>query len=226
LATVTLLQLRSRAKSLCDQLTGGFVSDSEWNDYLNAGLDELHGLLVRSGELHEQSSFAFTTAGVEDVALPAAFFLASGVDLQVDSRWREVRPFDWSERNELRNVTTSTGDATRYAIRGGQLKLLPVPPSGLSGTLNYVPVRTPLALDADTYDGRNGWEVYAIVFAAKRALEKGEEDASHLANELARLELRIRTEAATRDGDAPPAVRNIERVQFSPRNILDIDEGW
>lgn len=225
MASVSLATLRTRAKSRCDKANDSFVSDSEWNTWLNAGLDELHGLLVRTGEPYKESSSSFTTSGVETVALPADFFRATGVDLQVSGLWFDLDSFDWDDRNRLRNVPSSTGRESRYCIRGGNLILLPVPPSGLSGRLNYTPQRTQLSGDSDTFDGVNGWEEFAVVHAAKKALEKGEEDASHLQAELLRLQDRIQREAAIRDSEKPP------RVKDSDDGVIDIwaelrPRGW
>lgn len=211
MALVSLSTLRTRAKSLCDKAGDAFVSDSEWTAFLNEGLAELHGLLARVQEGYRETSATLATDGTEDVSLPAGFLRLTGVDVQVSGRWYEARPFDWSERNALRGVTSPTGASTRYCVRGSRLVLLPVPPSGLSVRLNYVPVYTPLAGESDEADCGNGWERYVCIQAAISALQKGEEDATHLERERARLEARIRSEAGGRDSANPPRVRDVSR---------------
>jgi hypothetical protein len=209
MATVTLATLRSRAKSLCDKANDGFVTDSEWNQWINEGADEVHAMLATAGIPYTESTTSSTTSGTEDLALsPSTVLFVTGLELQINGQWKAVKPFHWEERAALRNITDTSGRSTRYCVRGGNLKLLPAPVSGLNYKLSYVPVRAQLVSDSETLDAYNSWQQYACVYAAIRALQKGEEDATHLERELARQADRVRTEASHRDMGAPKAVRD------------------
>jgi hypothetical protein len=212
MATVSRETLRSRAKTLADMATSSFVSDDEWNQFLEDGRSALQGLLARASTPHPmaEEEYDFETDGTENVALPDDMLRATGVDLQVNGRWVEVTPFDWAQRNALRNVATSTGLGTQYALRGGYLKLLPVPPDGTSGRLNYVPGASPLGDDDAAMEGVNGWERYVCLFAAIEALDKEESDTSRLEAKLAKEEERVLREASRRDAENPSATRDVE----------------
>jgi hypothetical protein len=208
MALVPLSVMRSRAKAHADALGDSFLADSEWDDLLNAGLSQLHGLLVRTVEDYATSDLSFVTVTSGEVTLPTGFMKLLGVDLQVGGQWYSLAPFAWSERNSLRNMPSVDGRAARYALRGGKLVLMPAPPSGLTGSLSYTPGFTPLSGDSIPYDGVNGWEEYACLYAAAMAKVKGEEDASTLQAALAREEARVVAEAANRNPSEPGFVRD------------------
>lgn len=80
--TYTLLQLRDLAKDLSDMENSDFLSDAEWNLYINFGLQELYDLLAES---HDQEfllkTYSFATAAPTNTyTLPADFHVLKGVD--------------------------------------------------------------------------------------------------------------------------------------------------
>ena len=80
--TYTLLEYRNLAKDLADMDNSDFVSEAEWNTFINLGLRELHDLLV---EAHDQEFLLKTynfqvTPPTNTYSLPADFHVMKGVD--------------------------------------------------------------------------------------------------------------------------------------------------
>lgn len=203
MASVSLSTLRTRARTAADMTGSTFVSDAELNAFINSAADELYDLLVSKHQDQYTTSSTFNTAsGTEEYSLPADFYKLVGVDLQIDSDWRTLDPFNFRERNYERNRSSFTGvdsDLPRYWLRKDKLHLLPAPSSVLSAKLWYVPTRTQLTLDADTLDGVSGWEEYVVTDAAIRCLIKEESDPSALMARKAELVQRIERAAKSRD---------------------------
>ena len=80
--TYTLLQLRDLAKDLSDMENSDFLSEAEWNLYINFGLQELYDLLAES---HDQEfllkTYSFQLSPPTNTyTLPADFHVMKGVD--------------------------------------------------------------------------------------------------------------------------------------------------
>ena len=86
----------------------------------------------------------------------------------------------------------------------------------------YVPEPPKLAEGADEFDSVtydrvstaffNGYEMYPVIYAAKRCLDKEETDSTHLARDLAQMQARVRRMASARDVGHPEAVQDVEAV--------------
>ena len=182
-ATETLVNMRNRARQRADQVDSTFVPDAELNTYLNTYLAELHDLLVGAyGEDYFTTSATFTTVSgqevyniVTDISVSDMYKLR-GVDIFVTpSHPIALRKFNFLNRN--RGIGPSDriySTDTRYRLIQGNIHLVPAPDSGRTAKLWYVPSFTKLSLDADTFDGINGWEEYAVLKAARRMLVKEE----------------------------------------------------
>lgn len=180
-----------------------FVTDTEVTEFVNSAADELYDLLVGKHQDQHTMSSAFTTvAGTEEYALPTDFYKLVGVDLQIDSEWRTLDPFNLRERNNERNRGSFSGvdlDLPRYWLRKDKLTLLPAPSSALSGKIWYVPTRTQLVSTTDTLDGVSGWEEVVVVDTAIRCLIKEESDPSALMARKQELVQRIERASQRRD---------------------------
>lgn len=193
----TLLQLRDRCKEESDNVGQSFVSDAEWNKYINASYSELYGLLVQaySNDYYVQSpssGYTFTTDGVNQFfALPADFFKLLGVDVQVSSpqQWVSLKPFAFSDRNSL-SVFNS-----------------PIPMAGQTVRVFYIPTLTALSADGDnTVSLLNGWDEYIVIDAAIKALGKEESDVQLLMMRKKLLTDRLEIEAQNRDAASPARI--------------------
>lgn len=214
---VALSALRSQAQTRADMVNSPFVPTAEWNVFINKSAAALYDMLVASFEDYYTKASATLTATVNGqgtYALDADFYKLAGIDIKVSSsEYKSLRPYVWRERNVYRNLPLATPPEyeTRYRVRAGSLELLPVPTSVLPMTVWYVPTMAALTVDADTFDGINGFEEYIVLDAARKALMKEESDTSDVERELAALVERIQTMAAERDVGEPERVGDVYR---------------
>jgi hypothetical protein len=224
MALVQLSELRTRALNLADLANSAFVGTPELNAWVNAAAGELYDLLVSKFADYFTKSIALTTvAGQEQYALPDEFYKLVGVDLVIGGRSGTLDPFPFHERNRYRNASLSGGYQTkpRYWLRGSQgsggafLHLLPVPAAGLSGTIWYVPKRTPLVLETDTLDGMNDYEDLVVFEVAARLAAKEEGDPSPWLMKKAEVKQRIEIAAQERDEGSAARITDVT-----------IGDGW
>ena len=213
----TLLQLRDRAKQESDNVGQGFITDTEWNNYLAASYQELYGLVVTAfgNDYFVQApaaGYTFTTDGInEHFALPAEFFKLLAVDIQLSAPnyWVALKPFQMSERNDFGYL------GTMIPMAGQTLRLL------------YVPRATVLTADVDVVDGVNGWEEYIVVDACIKALAKEESDTSSFVARKAALLERLNGEITNRDAGSPACVADVQRRRGrSMRYRLNGNQIW
>jgi hypothetical protein len=224
MAAVTLATLRTRARQRADMANTAFVSDSELTTLVNESADELHDLLVsKLGDDYFTKVGAFSTvANVETVSLPVDFLKLLGVELQSGSDWVTLRRYMQTERNSFRSALVFPGNWPRYRLEAGLVRFLPAPAGVLNGRFIYIPSRTQLSADGDTFEGFNGWETYIVVDVARKCLEKEESDASHLVAEKAAVMARIEVAAANRDAGEPQKLVDTD----GPRYGDDPLEVW
>lgn len=199
MATVTLLQLRDRAKEESDNVNSGFLTDAEWTKNLNASYQELYGLIVQAfgNDYFTQTpaaGYTFVTSGTTNLfALPADFFKLLAVDLQVGAagNWVSLKPFPMAERNQ-------------FSLNNSQF-----PQGGQTVRLLYVPQPTLMVADVDTIDGVNGWEEYIVIDAALKAMAKEESDVSVLMARKGAIIKRLESEIENRDAGSPYVVADV-----------------
>lgn len=184
--TISLSTLRSRAQKRADMENSNFVTDAEWNEYINSAYKELYDILVMKFEDHYVTESATSTVAVgsDSFAVPSDFYKVLGVDVlragtagSVTARWEKLDRFNFNERNRSYDERYRRGlvrPYARYRILQDTVKL--VPSDNVDGTYRvwYVPVPTEMTLDADTIDTENGYEEFIILEAAKKAATKEE----------------------------------------------------
>ena len=201
--TRTLLQLRTECRQRVEQEGSAFVSDAELTRYLNQSIAKLYGKLVRArGDQYYRSSKGFVTvAGTPTIAQPDAFFKLLGVDVTVNGVLRSLEPVDWSRRAMYQAGTSAylSDEVSAYSIEGANLRLYPTPASVYAVTVWFIPYATELSIDADTFDGINGWEHYAVLDACIAMLDKEESSSVALREERKHVEELIDELAGSRD---------------------------
>lgn len=216
MATVTLAQLRTRARQRADMENSGFVSDSELNAYVNASYAELYDLLVsKFGEDYFVASphSITTTSNTEDYSLPGDFYKLLGVDFKLDSRnWASLKRFEFTERNLFASGVNPYINIFRYRILGNSLRLTPMPEANETLRVWYVPLPTTLSSDSDSFSGINGFEEYVVIDAAIKMLNKEESDPSALMAEKAAIKLRIEQMAEARDEGQASTVQDTQNM--------------
>ncbi len=235
---LTLGQLRLQAQQRADRVNSDFVTDQEWNKYIDMSLYELYDMLIAAfgNEYFVAQPFQFITNGTsQQYPLPdgtsayqlpnsagtaPAFYKLLGVDAGVQSApqnnaWLTLKKFNFNARN--RYVFPQIGStflgivSLQYRILGNNIMFIPAPAGSQSIQLWYIPRLTPLLRDTDIADGVHGWLEYVIVAAAIKALQKEESDVSVLAAELQMLQGRIQTMAENRDAGEPETVGDSRR---------------
>jgi hypothetical protein len=193
MATYTLLQLRTFAKQESDNVGQSFISDAEWNGYIQRAYNEMYGLVaqVYGDDYYAPAApYQFTTDGTNRffslAGVTGGFFKLRGVDVQVSSpgQWISLKPFEFSDRNRISVYNN------------------PIPMAGQVIQVWYTPLPTLPSADGDSIDGVNGWEEYVIADACIRALRKEEADLSAWFKAKADFKERLEAEAENRNSGA------------------------
>lgn len=226
----TLLQLRTLAQQRSNLENSQFVTDAEWNNYVNDSLKELYDLIIQKyGDDYFVSNVTFTTDGttylypLPDGTLYSAatpFYKFLGLDLALavtlDS-YVTVRSFSFQDRNKyaVPNFQSFYGVTNlRYRLQGNNLWLTPIPASGQQLRLWYVPRCVTLTSDSSTTDGYGGWTEYVVVDAAIKAMVKQELDISALEAQKAQMTQRIESVAENRDAGNPFCVTDAVNAEM------------
>ncbi len=228
--TLTLAQVRTLCKQESDMENSGFVSDSEWNSYINQSYFELYDLLVQKyGDDYFSNYVTFQTDGTSALyALPngtnysaaPSFYKLLGVDLSLSDSpesFITLRRFNFSARNRysVPNFQSFYGVTNlRYRLNGDNIWFTPIPQGGQTIRLWYVPRLTTLSADGDTVDGISGWNEYIIVDAAIKAKNKEESDVTVLMARKMGLIQRIEAAAENRDAANPMTVADNQSNDF------------
>lgn len=220
MATITLANLRTRARDRANMENSTFVSDSIFNSYINYSISELRDIITsKVGEDYfATSSSSVLTSGQETVSLPADFYKLLWVEVLVDgTSYRKLKRFEVSEQvSSSYNLATPWLDL-KYRLRADNLWLLPTSSTG-GKTIRmwYVPLSTALSADGDTLNGYNGWDEYVVLSAARKALVKEEQDVSDIDRELMVLNQRIESMAPNRDQAEPMRIQDNENYNYYP----------
>jgi len=224
MALFSLAVLRQRVRQRADMETSQFVKDSELNGYLNASIAELYDVICQKygNDYFAVSTIISTTPSGLTYSLPSNFYKLLGVDVLTqgsnaspDAVWTSVQRFEFSERNRrLGSVYYNNymGPGFRYRLLGNQILLDGSPGSVFSLRVWYIPTPVQLSADADTFDGYNGWEEFAVVDAAIKCLEKEESDTRALQSRKQFLENRIESAAGNRDAGSAPRITDVTRI--------------
>lgn len=215
----TLASLRNQARLRADMLNSKFVSDEEFNQYLSDSYAELYDLLVSKFEdYYVADPLVFTVSSGNTYPLPADFYKLKGLDraLSGEGDWYTLRPFTFEDRNARRSATRFRGlyPAIRYRVFGNKILFSPDDQATGMYRMWYIPKYTPLVNDTDEIADVIGWEVYLVIDAAIKALQKEESDVSVLMALKAALIQRIDTMAANRDVGEPERVSDISLHNF------------
>ncbi len=219
--TRTLVQLRAEVRERADIENDPHVSDSEVTRFINQSIAALHDQVTLACQDDYTTSQAISTVnGTEAYALAAAFYKLVSVEVTINGRTRQIGKWTFEERARYLNVTTwgLVSQPVAYRLVGSDsIRFMPIPDGVYSVTVWYIPAATQLALDADTYDGRDGWEEWVVLDAAIKAKTKSEEDVRDLTNERDRVWLRIEKSFPTKDQARPDKI--VETVRHG---VLDI----
>ena len=209
MALFTLAQLKLRARERGDMVNSRFISETELNSYINASVSELYDLLIatRGENYYINNSLISTVSGTASYNLPSDFLKLMGVDCIIaNNQSVDMKEFNWKERNLYSDPSFIN---SRYQLRGGSITLMPVPTSVQSIKVWYIPKPTTLAVDADSFEGINGWEEYIIIDVAIKMRVKEESPVQELMIAKQDMKSRIQQASAGRDSINPPRVQDV-----------------
>lgn len=231
-SVATLSEIRTIARQYADMVNSQFVTDAEFNSYINLSYFELYDILIQKygDDYYVASPYSFSTDGVtQQYTLPSNFYKFLGLDLQLGNTpnsWVTIRSFMFGDRNRyaVPNFQSFYGVTNlRYRIFANTIFLTPIPAAGQNLRIWYVPRLTELVNDSDTVDGVSGWQEYLCLDAAIQALRKEESDVSVLLAQKQALINRIESAAEGRDAGNPQVVTD---SQWSEYQLPMWNGGW
>lgn len=211
--SITLEQIRLRARQKADRENSNFIEDDELDSMINTSVAELHDLLIaHAGADYYLDSYAFaTTPGTDTYALPSNFYKLKGVDFNINGEWMSLRPFNFNERNRVNDSGWAIVKAlnARYRLFGQNIKFSPVPDDATNVKLWFTPLAEKLVNPTDILADLNQFSEYVVVDVAIKYLLKEETDVQVLMMQKADLRKRIENMSANRDEGQPESVSDI-----------------
>ncbi len=205
----TLGSIRLQAQQRTDMVNSNFITNEEWNAYINASYYELYDILVQKfgDDYFVALPYLYTTqTNQQFYPLPADFYKLLGTEIQLNfgqpNAWVTLKKFNFIDRNRWSypNIYTFYGITNlRYRINGNNLMIVPINQAGQTIRIWYIPRQTELVNDGSIVDGVSGWEEYIIVDACIKAWNKQESDPSVFMQQKAALLKRIEEAAENRD---------------------------
>lgn len=239
---LSLYELRLMSKQRADRQESEFVTQSEWDSYINQSYFELFDLLVTTyGEEYFTTTFTFATTGASAYDLPDGvnysgaypFYKLLGVDLAISANVNArftVRRFEFIDRNRFTYPQLSGNWMgvfnLQYRVFGNQLIFIPVPSANQNIIVWYIPRMQQLVQDIDICDGVSGWTEYIIVDAAIKALQKEESDVQVLMAQKQALLRRIEDSAQNRDAGIPATISDVRNSNMCGGGWNEPNGGW
>ena len=228
MAAITESKLVARVRQRADMESNDFVSDLEVQTYINAGLAELHDILIQTyGQDYYVSNATFNTvAGTDTYPINSStsgpnisnFYKLRGMDAKVNGAdYFTLRPFNFNERNVYQNWGSwSLLGLTniRYRMVGDNIVFTPQPDNVTEVKVWYIPTAqqfdsaTP-ATSTTTFADINGYAEYVVIDAAIKCLQKEESDVQVLMAQKTAMKRRIEEAANNRDAGSPLQVSDI-----------------
>ena len=213
-SNITLLDLRNACKDRADMQNSNFITDDEWNRYINSAAKELYEILILKGLQYTTTTDTISLNGTDDTYdLPSNFFKLVGVDHNINNETYPMEEYTFQNRNLYNQQNTQR--YLRYRLVGEDMIRFNPKPNAQEITIWYDPVLATLSDDTDTLNGVNGWEEYVIVRSALWAKVKEESETGDLKQDIAFLRDRIETAAENRDLGPAGQVTDVRRDRRS-----------
>jgi hypothetical protein len=173
--TKTLAQLRALVQWQPD--TSGLTlrhSTADLNTEINQSIQRFREMVSDNGlpyylttetvtmPVGPTSPYAFGVLSLS--AVTPSVLRVYGLDITVSGEVMSLDAVDFRERNSFQSRELS-GNGTPIAFTmwdDSNVAILPASDSAYSGTLWYLPVAADLSADADTFDGKAGWETWIV----------------------------------------------------------------
>lgn len=226
--TTTLGLIREQVQQRTDMVNSGFITNAEWNNYINASYYELYDILVQKfgDDYFVATPYTYTTGTNQTLyPLPTNFYKLLGVEIALNtgnpSSWVTMKRFEFIDRNRWSypNTYTFYGITNlRYRLNGNNLMIMPIGQAGQTIQIWYIPRLPRLVNDGDIVDSISGWEEYIIADVAIKAFTKQESDPSVFIAQKQALLKRIEEAGENRDPG--------EATHVSDSKSLNYLGGW
>ncbi len=223
--TRTLAQMRASCRQRADMETTQFCTDAEINAWLNEALCSLWDNMIRANpDIGYTTGNITSVVGTPSYTVPVDFYKHRGVDQVRGNERIPLEEFEQAER--VGPLPTSRVTVPRFRIRGNGSNTriwFDPDPGANSYVLHYVTACPVLTVDADTFDGIDGWEKWPILTVAITMLNKEKQDTRALERELAAITATI-TKAVNESRNAEREISiAIVRPSFrrGTRRVLD-----
>lgn len=211
----TQAQLRADAQELSDRVGDSSISDTNWQRWLNFGIEALwRKVILAFRETYFNVSNFTLTSSSNQQALPAGFrrLLFVERDPGLTTR-RRIPRFNYAEKDALGQLS--------YRRMGNVLVLEPQEAAPGNYRLTYVPGPTlftaPPGGDSGVIDAElDPWAEYVGVFAAIKAVGKEEGNTADWRARLLEIEAEILAAATDPDDNEPNTIRDVTGEDATP----------
>lgn len=231
--TRQLSDLRADAYKASDlENATALVPAADVNEYLNQGWTKVYRIICRTGlnyylinppvaftAVSGQDTYYLTTNGTAPpgtAVLPTDMFLVRGLDAQIQQgRWQNLFAYEFEQRNDFQASDWSWPRQPLYDYIGAgpnaAIRFIPPPSANTPMRLHYYPAAVRLVNDTDVWDGVNGWELYAVWYAAREMALKDEnyELVQPLERKMAEIVQDIQVDASRRNAGMAPKMRRV-----------------
>lgn len=231
----TVGNLRLQCQQRCNFENDSFITNQEWNSYINESYKEFYDILVQKfgDDYYVANTYSYTTAQNQQLyPLPNDFYKLLGVEIALNANdpnsWITLRQFEFVQRNLFNypNLFTFYGITNlRYRLNGSNLYVIPAPQGNQTIRIWYAPRPNQLINDTDIVDAISGWEEYIIADCCIKALTKEESDASVFLAQKQALLKRVEEAAENRNIGDPQRVSDSRLRNFAWGDPGDFDNG-
>lgn len=211
---VALSELMVRAREHADQEDSTFVTDDALKRWLNKSLDALYGRVVTLWEDYYLTRLDTSLTG-DAYALPSDFFKLVNIKVRASTgKFVRLTKCTAAEEDDYLSVAGLPPEGVRYRVEGERtMRLFPgYGSTEVDAKLAYIPLRTQLVDDDDTFSAPQGWEEWAVLDTAVRMVTKAEQDTGGLLRLQLAEEARLLREAPKRDQNSTARVQDVTTV--------------
>lgn len=231
MSAISLADLRAASLLRADMNSSNFIATTELDALINVEAGELHDLVVSALEDQFTTTALFTvtsgdTYALSSITAAAPFYKLRGLDRDEGGGvWRDVRKFDFNERNDFGpGMRGDYARAVRYRLIGASIYLAPASAAPGNYRLWYVPGYVDMAAPSDTLEYPENWYEYVINGVAAKLLEKEESESRPKLAAKEAMRKRILAMAPTRDASGPATMMRVRNRRRDRGFDFDDDE--
>lgn len=227
--TLTLTDALAKVRSLLDETSAAFWSDTELTRWINEGQNDV----ARRAECNRTSDTVAVTAGTQDYTAPTELVRIHRVEWQPTGQ-TQIYPLLYRDYYSADSVWGSMqaqtdGTPVIYTTWGYppalNIKLFPTPTVNGNIEVFYYSLPTALASGADEMDLPSGWEELAVEYAVAMAKRKDGDPTWQEAFRMYRDELDNMREMVLRFTDQPGQIDDVGGM-FAPFWLYEMGDVW